>query len=737
MIWVLQCDTINGCGKPYGGDELLCPHCGTSSIFSSPYPVNPRDYGYDIETLPNITTYRFIHIASDTRWKFEISDRINQIGELIEFIRALQNVNARMVGYNNVSFDWPVVQRIVENPWWGVNEVYQQSQKHFTGTRDDQFKLNIWPDQRLVEQLDLFLIHHFDNANRRTRLKDLEFAMRMKNIEDLPFPPGTWLKNDTEKEVLHTYNEHDVIATVLFYARTIPQIEFRETLSAKYHRDFMNHNDTKIGKDFMVMELEKAGIPCYEKVNGRKQPRQTMRPTIDLAEVIFPYIKFEQPEFERIRTHFASQRIEGTKGVFKELSATVQGLDYVFGTGGLHMSVESKIFHTNDTHQIVDVDVASFYPNLAIKNKLFPAHLSEVFCDIYLGVYHQRSSFDKGTPENAMLKLALNGVYGDSNSKFSPYYDPFFTMLITINGQLLLCMLVEQLIKIPGLQMIQANTDGVTFHCPHEYIDHQRSICKWWEGFTLLELEEALYSRMFIKNVNSYIAEYESGKLKTIKNYDSTGLGWHQDFSAMVIPKAAEAALVRGESIRDFINNHTDPFDFMIRKKTRNSDDLVMRWPGIDGIEDVMPGVFRYFVSNEGGTITTLSPPTGEVGTWKRANKLTNEYFNLIMGDLKVMAANIDQGDTMGFLCHTTDKHGNHVITNDATGETHTLDDTGIPHDERIHTKNKSKHQERRETGVTVGWLVTDCMDADNFKWSELNREYYIAEAEKLVNPLY
>jgi hypothetical protein len=31
-------------------------------------------------------------------------------------------------------------------------------------------------------------------------------------------------------------------------------------------------------------------------------------------------------------------------------------------------------------------------------------------------------------PESAMLKLALNGVYGDSNNVFSVFYDPLFTM---------------------------------------------------------------------------------------------------------------------------------------------------------------------------------------------------------------------------------------------------------------------------------------------------------------------
>ena len=51
-------------------------------------------------------------------------------------------------------------------------------------------------------------------------------------------------------------------------------------------------------------------------------------------------------------------------------------------------------------------------------------------------VYNQRKSFAKGTAENAMLKLALNSVYGDSNNKYSVFYDPKYTMNITINGQL-------------------------------------------------------------------------------------------------------------------------------------------------------------------------------------------------------------------------------------------------------------------------------------------------------------
>ena len=163
-----------------------------------------------------------------------------------------------------------------------------------------------------------------------------------------------------------------------------------------------------------------------------------------------------------------SSDLTETKGVFTDLTATVNGFEFVFGLGGIHGSVESKVIESDDERIIVDLDVTSYYPNLAITNSFFPAHLGKEFCTIYKTLFEQRKAYPKKSTESAMLKLALNGVYGDSNNKFSPFYDPLFTMSITLNGQLLLCLLAEQLMEIPGLEMIQVNTDGVTIRVPRQ-----------------------------------------------------------------------------------------------------------------------------------------------------------------------------------------------------------------------------------------------------------------------------
>jgi len=292
-------------------------------------------------------------------------------------------------------------------------------------------------------------------------------------------------------------------------------------------------------------------------------------------------------------------------GKVKNLNCIVDGFNFVFGTGGLHGCIDSATVESCDQKVIVDLDVVSYYPSLAIVNSIYPEHLGPEFCFIYKRLKEQRMTHKKGSPENAALKLALNGVYGDSNNKFSPFYDPQYTMAITINGQLLLCMLAEKLMRIEGLEMIQANTDGVTIRVDRTKVGEMETVCKEWEKITKLELESARYKRMFIRDVNNYIAEYEDGKLKRKGAYEYD-LDWHQNFSCLVVQKAAEANLVRGEDIGEFIRNHDDPYDFYLRAKVPRSSRLVIR--SGDG-EKTLRNITRYYVSNRGGHLIKIMPP--------------------------------------------------------------------------------------------------------------------------------
>ncbi len=293
------------------------------------------------------------------------------------------------------------------------------------------------------------------------------------------------------------------------------------------------------------------------------------------------------------------------------LNVLAGGLKIDFGVGGIHASLEGKTARETSKYLIRDADVSSMYPNIAIANRIYPLHLGEGFCDIYQDVYEQRKSYPKGSAENAMLKLALNSVYGDSNNKFSVFYDPMYTMSITINGQLSLLLLAEKLLEIEGLKLIQLNTDGITVAILRDTEEQYNKVCEDWQKQVGLDLEYADYSKMIIRDVNNYIAVYTNGKLKRKGAYQYEGLGWHQNQGGLVIPMAAEAQMMTGVPVRDFIAEHikdpTNKWDFMLRTKVPRSSRLVMVMD--DGSEVQQQNVCRYYISTTGGKLVKIMPP--------------------------------------------------------------------------------------------------------------------------------
>jgi hypothetical protein len=647
---------------------------------------------WDLETFPNCFLCGALGLESDNAYIWEISDRRDDRADLLAWLRHLAAEQIEQIGFNNIGFDYPIIHFLLQHPDATPADLYQKAQAIITS--GDRWAHTIWPSDRFIPQIDLYKIHHFDNVARATSLKALEFNMRSPSVEDLPFPHGTYLTSD-QIDTLRSYNMNDLTETKRFAGHSAQQIEFRRYLSQTYGRDFMNHNDTKIGKDYFVMKLEQqAPGSCYRNDGSGRQPVQTYRDRIALGDVILPYITFRHPEFQRVHAWLLQQVITDTRGVFTDVSCEIGGFRFDFGTGGIHGSVTRRTVRSDDDHALIDIDVKSYYPNIAIVNRLHPAHLGELFCDVYSDVYQQRLHYASGTPENKMLKLALLGVYGDSNNIYSPFYDPQYTMAITINGQLLLCMLAERLMTtVPGLEMIQINTDGLTVRVPRRLEWLINDACQWWQKVTGLALEEARYSLMHIRDVNSYLAVREDGKVKRIGAYETaqpgerTPIGWHQDCSALIVPKAAERYIVEGEPVEDFIKcspgrDDETSFDFMCRAKANRGSTLVHG-------DATVQSTTRYYVSTDGAPLTKVSPPPAgcRVGHYKKANGVSDRVY------------------------HATD---NTVWNPD------------------VHTKNRSTHKERR-TSICAGYLTTVCNRASDFRWENVNYDWYVTEARKLI----
>ena len=600
------------------------------------------DLVYDIESYPNLFLLGVKNTANGKKRYFECSERRNDFPALCHFIESAGKARCRMIGFRNWFYDYPLLHFLIENnesaelkSGQGVaNAAFEKTTEIIEeGSFDNQWEHCLYENRHLVKQIDLFRVHHFDNVAKATSLKMLEFNMRSDSIQELPYPPGTWLTHDQMDHVIR-YNGHDLDQTHKFLNESAREIKFREELSVKYGRDFINHNDTKIGKEHFLHELRKTGIKThYFDEKRKRQPIQTRRASIKPDEIIFPFIEFERPEFNAVLDWLRRQTITNTKGAFtrldpdglgdlanycdlkkevgmiKNLNCVVDGFKVVFGTGGIHGSIEPNIASQSNSTMIKDLDVTSYYPSIAIEHGLFPEHLTRAFVGIYAGLKLDRVHFVKGTPENKMLKLALNGVFGDTNNRYSPFFDPKYTMAITINGQLMLCMLAEKLMAVDGLELLQMNTDGLTVKMNVWDEDRVQKICDEWSALTRMDLEEALYSDMFIRDVNNYIGLYTDGEVKR-KGAFEYELEWHKNHSCLVVQRAVEAYLIKGVPVERFIKNHDDVFDFMLRTKIPRTSKLTIEY-GENGLmpDEELQRVTRYFVSNKGGTLIKTMPP--------------------------------------------------------------------------------------------------------------------------------
>lgn len=644
-------------------------------------------YYYDLETYPNCFLFSGKFRGSSDVYTFEISDRMNQRNELLSHLSFVQNSQVHMIGFNTIGFDYHILHDLFINPY-----TFTAMHAHLLGSKIIQSQgfgggrgsFYIPMKERIVPQIDLFKINHFDNVNKGTSLKALQFAMRSASVEDLPF--AIRALTFEEMDELRAYNVHDVLETEVFGEKNLHLIQMRQELidHGVLSGDVLNYSDVKIGTEYLIRKIGRA--KCF--VTGNK-PKQTIRSIIDFKNIILPKIQFRSAAYNAVLEWFRDQTIYIGRDERPKLETNLANLQFHFGLGGVHASVEQRVFKTDETHVIKDIDVSGMYVAVAIANGFAPEHLGRDFSIAYKQLQADRAQHKKETSMNKVLKLAGNGVYGNSNNTYSCFYDPHYTYSVTVNGQLQLIQLVELLSTIPGLQIIQANTDGITAFVPRalEHFFHMWT-CHW-EMETGLKLEEMEYSDMWIRDVNNYVARKTNGEMKRKGAYwypekekDYEGW-WNKDYSNMSAQKAIEQVLIHGYQPIQVLRLMTNPFDFMLRYKATGQSKVYIG-------DKVQLKTVRYYVSTKGEPMKKIAPPTGEIGDFKRKNSISDAEFHKVLKE-------IPKGTW----------------------------------DERIHTKNKSKYA-AVTTSVESGRLVRACNRASDFNWADVDWDYYANEVEKL-----
>lgn len=90
---------------------------------------------------------------------------------------------------------------------------------------------------------------------------------------------------------------------------------------------------------------------------------------------------------------------------------------------------------------------------------------------------------------------------------------------------------------------------------------------------------------------------------------------WHQNASALVVPKVAEQVLVYNKPIRETVENWPDVMDFMIRVKVPRSSYLAIEH---NGQASQLQNTTRYLITKSGGRLFKWMPPLKGKTEWRK-----------------------------------------------------------------------------------------------------------------------
>lgn len=573
---------------------------------------------YDIEVLRNLFTYTGYCRQTKTFHQFVIHKSRNDYKTLISHILRKDLV---MIGFNVDNYDYPILHHMLNHfdeyqNLSGFDLAYKIYEKSQEIIASEFSTVGDW--NKHIFQIDLFKIWHYDNPAKATSLKNLEVALNLPSVKDMPFDHTHWVEEE-EIPIVLSYNKNDVIATDKFLDVTLGntdlklykgknKLQLRMAIREKFGIQCVNYNDIKLGTELIL------NLYCdkFHKNIQVVRKMRTPRAEIALKDCLPVWTKFQTGKFDPIIEKFSNTVIYNgeTKGKF-EASLIYHGIKINYGAGGAHACIKPGVYDTDDVMGIYDVDIDSLYPMLAITQGLYPEHLGPEFLDIYDKEIVSKRLAEKKKPKSERdfvivegFKLAANGSYGKTNEANSWLYDPLYTMKTTVSGQIFISMWTEYICEnIPDCTVLQINTDGITFKFPKIYKERLIELSNELTSRCNLTYELNEYKKMVIRDVNNYSAQYIDGDIKHKGDFEIER-ELHKDPSMQIVRKALENYFFRDVPIAMTIQNSSEIFDFAMRLRINRGSKAQYKYIENDTIKvKDLTKTTRYYISNHGGSL--------------------------------------------------------------------------------------------------------------------------------------
>lgn len=566
-------------------------------------------YVYDIEVFQNIFHCSVKNTETNNIYKFEISERKNQLRDLVKFFKQVDkyitwgdyyttniNIPANIIfcGYNNLHYDNPIINYIIEyedklmqyNIPTICSSIFNLSKTITTSSEDNIDAWKHWKYQIWFDTFDILTMLYSNKL--RVGLKEIQVTMQYPNVQEFVCD---WTKplplEDFDSMI--DYNINDIESTSELLNRCKKDVDLRIAIEDEYGVRVLSKDGVNIGMKILTQKyLEKTGLTWWD-IKDLRSPMSV----IPLKDVILPFIKYDSPILQRVLEDMKNQIVSpGRKGY--ENKFVFNNLRYSVGVGGIHSVNSPEIIIPRDDEMLIDIDVASLYPSILIEYEFYPKHLGKEFLEVYKQIKDERieAKHNGDKVKNETLKLALNGLSGNLQNEHNFCYSPFAVMQIRINGQLLLLMLAEKLTQI-GCRIVQANTDGLFVLLKKDVYSKVNSICREWEQLTKLTLEEDRFKAMYQYAINDYFAITEDNKVKE-KGMFITTIKLGKGLTPKIIPKAVISFFKDGIPVEDTIKNCTDIRDFLMSEK------IGKQWH-VEYMNEEQQRTNRFYASTNGG----------------------------------------------------------------------------------------------------------------------------------------
>lgn len=412
--------------------------------------------------------------------------------------------------------------------------------------------------------------------------------------------------------MLH-YNKNDVFLVCEIARQKPDEIKLRYSLGAAFKLNLLCASRANIADRLLVkFYSERSGLR-----KERFEKLRTERTRLSFNKVIFDNIHFETKELQDLLADMKSIVVYRTNKDAFTREIKFYGTTYTLATGGLHSKDIPGVLRSKPNEYVYcHSDVSSYYPSIIAGYNVAPKHLNEkVFVQMvdYLRTTRIKAKHTKDEVEQVVkgvhnklaaeaLKIVINAIYGKLGSDTFWLYDRIAQLKVTINGQLMLLMLVEQL-ELNGIHVVSANTDGIVIKLPINKKDVYQKIIDKWCTDNKLGLDTEYYDIYVTRDINNYLDRQQDNKLEYKGALDPKQYikDLKKGYDMPIVAIAVSNYFLNNIPIMDTLRNHKDILDFCKTQNVGKQFDVVY-----DKVENGKIVTIhsqrhvRFYVSNKG-----------------------------------------------------------------------------------------------------------------------------------------